>query len=80
MKAAIVLVENWAAISGALATFVGGMVALISWVVKLQRKYMSREELKEELHDLENRLEKRITDLDRHVETMTAMWVAKGPE
>jgi len=74
-----ILVENWATIIGALGTIAAAFIGLIRWIIKVERKYMMRDELKEELKDLEGRLQKRIDDLDRHVETMTAMWVAKGP-
>jgi hypothetical protein len=73
-----VILENWVAIIGAVATVLGAMSGLVGWLMRLQRKYMTRIELKEELKELEGRLQKRIDDLDRHVETMTAMWVAKG--
>jgi CHASE1-domain containing sensor protein len=79
LAASTVLVENWVGITGAVATILGGVSALVGWLMRLQRRYMTRIELKEELKELEGRLQKRIDDLDRHVETMTAMWVAKGP-
>ena len=68
-------VDQMAAVIGILATIGGGIFAIIKWHVSMLSRFATKEELKE----MEARIREDVRTLDQHVQTMEAMWVAKGP-
>jgi hypothetical protein len=69
-------IGDWLGIGGLALTLAGGLGGVVRWAIKRETEYVRQAELDR----LENRLNTRVDQLDKHVETMTAMWVAKGKD
>jgi hypothetical protein len=69
-------IGDWLGIGGFALTLSTAVGTVMWWAVKRETEYVRQDALDR----LETRVNARVDQLDKHVETMTAMWVAKGKD
>jgi hypothetical protein len=70
---------DWIGLGGLVFAAGGTMVTAVGWLVKVQtREHVTKKEMDDALAKVEARIRERVDQLDQHVQTIEAMWVAKG--